>query len=239
MVLNTHRFPDTVAAAEACGARAVELIQQALKARGKASLAISGGSSPKPMYAFFARTKIDWGSVHLFWVDERGVPPTDSMSNFKFANENWLQPAAYPAANIHRVKAELDAKDAAKLYEADLTAYFGTKPGEIPVFDVMHLGMGPDAHTASLFPGEPMIQDTKGVVASLWVEKMHQFRITVLPAVISAARNRVVLVAGADKVPALQAVWKGPREPLKYPSQIVPREGTEWFLDEAAAKAIA
>jgi len=190
------------------------------------------------MYAFFARTKIDWSSVHLFWVDERGVPPTDGLSNFKLANETWLQPAQYPAANIHRVKAELDAKDAARLYEADMSAWFGTGAGEIPQFDVMHLGMGPDAHTASLFPGEPMIQDTKGVVAALWVEKMHQFRITVLPAVIAAARNRVVLVAGADKVPALQAVWKGARDPLKYPSQIVPKEGTEWFLDEAAAKAV-
>src|ERR1700722_7624308 len=127
----THRFPDSTTAAEACGGRAIELLQQALNARGKASLAISGGSSPKPMYQFFGRTKIDWANVHLFWVDERGVHPTDSMSNFKFANENWLQPAAYPTANIHRIRAELDAKDAAKLYEEDLKTYFGTKDGEI------------------------------------------------------------------------------------------------------------
>src|SRR5215813_1766260 len=125
-------------------------------ARGRASLAISGGSSPKPMYEYFARTRFDWDRVHLFWVDERGVPPTDKQSNFRFANETWLAAAKYPESNIHRVKAELDAKVAAELYAEDLAVFFGPA---MPQFDVMHLGMGPDAHTASLFPGEPMIQN--------------------------------------------------------------------------------
>ena len=190
------------------------------------------------MYAYFARAPLDWSKVHLFWVDERGVPPTDSQSNFKFANENWLAPAKYPTANIHRVQAELDAKEAAKLFADDLVAHFGLKPGEFPKFDVMHLGMGPDAHTASLFPGEPMILDTAGLAAAVWVEKFHQFRITSLPGVISAARHRVMLIAGEDKVPALTAVLKGPRDPIHFPTQIVPHEGTEMFLDQGAARAL-
>jgi 6-phosphogluconolactonase len=233
--LTTHRYPDVVTAAKACGAHVVALLEDAISKRGRAALAISGGSSPKPMYAYFAKSKLDWNLVHLFWVDERGVPPTDKQSNFKFANENWLAAAKYPEANIHRVQAELDAKEAARLYADDLARFFG--PG-IPAFDAMHLGMGPDSHTASLFPGEPMILDHTGVTAAVWVEKMHQFRITLLPGVIAAARNRVVLVAGEDKIPALQSVLKDPRDPLKAPAQVIPQEGTEWFLDEAAAKGL-
>jgi 6-phosphogluconolactonase len=187
------------------------------------------------MYEYFGRTKFAWDKVHLFWVDERGVPPTDKQSNFRFANETWLAPAKYPEANIHRVKGELEAKEAARLYGEDLAKFFG--PG-IPQFDAMHMGMGPDAHTASLFPGEPMIQNRDGVTASVWVEKFQQHRITVLPAVIAAARNRVVLVAGEDKIPALKAVLDGSRDPLKAPAQVIPKEGTEWFLDEGAAKGL-
>src|SRR5262249_54524500 len=156
----------------------------------------------------------------------------DKQSNFRFANETWLTPFNYPDANIHPVQAELEASEAARLYAAELARFFG--PG-IPSFDVMHMGMGPDAHTASLFPGEPMLQDTNGIAAAVWVEKFKQFRITVLPAVIRAARHRVVLVAGEDKVPALKLVMEGPRDVLKAPAQVIPADGTEWFLDEAAA----
>jgi len=187
------------------------------------------------MYEYFARTEFAWPNVHLFWVDERGVPPTDEQSNFRFANETWLEPAKYPEANIHRVQAELEAKEAALLYADDLARFFGPAT---PQFDVMHMGMGPDAHTASLFPGEPMLQNRDGVTAAVWVEKFQQFRITVLPGVIAAARNRVVLVAGEDKIPALKAVLGGPRDPLKAPAQIIPSDYTEWFLDEAAAKGL-
>ena len=190
------------------------------------------------MYAYFARSPLDWSKVHLFWVDERGVPPTDPQSNFKFANENWLMPAKYPEANIHPIQAELEPIRAATLFERDLVHHFGLKPGELPRFDVMHLGMGPEAHTASLFPGEPMILDTTGITAAVWVEKVHQFRITVLPGVIAAAKHRVMLIAGEDKIPALTEVLKGPRDPIQYPAQIVPREGTEMFLDQGAAQAL-
>jgi 6-phosphogluconolactonase len=236
--LNLYPYPDVVAAAEACGARVVRLLDDAITARGQASLAISGGSSPKPMYMYFGKSHLDWNKVQLFWVDERGVPPTDSQSNFKFANETWLAPAQYPLANIHRIQGELDATEAARLFEADLVKYFELASGQLPSFDVMHLGMGPDAHTASLFPGEPLILNRTGITAAVWVEKFKQHRITLLPGVIAAAAHRVMLVAGEDKVPALQGVLKGAYEPLKYPSQIIPHEGTDMFLDSAAAGAV-
>jgi 6-phosphogluconolactonase len=236
--LNLYPYPDVVTAAEACGARAAGFLEEAISERGQASLAISGGSSPKPMYLFFSRFLLDWSRVHLFWVDERGVPPSDSQSNFKFANETWLLPAKYPPANIHRIRGELDAQEAARLFEEDLRKYFELAPGQLPSFDVMHLGMGPDAHTASLFPGEPMILNRTDITASVWVEKFKQHRITLLPGVIAAAAHRVMLVAGEDKIPALENVLKGDHDPLKYPAQIVPQEGTDMFLDEAAAKAL-
>ena len=135
-------------------------------------LAISGGTSPRTMFEIFAGTAFDWKRVHLFWVDERCVPPTDAQSNFKLADDTWLTPAKFPAANIHRVQTERDPEDAADIYVDELRLVFGEG---IPKFTVIHRGMGPDAHTASLFPGEPLIDDRTGLAAPafLRVEKLN------------------------------------------------------------------
>ena len=230
---NVYRFLDAKQAAEACGSYIVERLAEAIQRNGRAMLAVSGGSSPRPMFEFFARTELLWEKVHVFWVDERGVPPTDSQSNFKLANEAWLASGRVPSANIHRIQAELDADTAAKKYVEEIRAVFGIVPGDVPQFDVMHQGMGPDGHTASLFPGEPLIDDRQGIAAAVWVEKFKQHRITLLPAVLIAARHTAMLVAGADKGPALDAVLNGAYEPRKYPSQIVARNARDiqWFLD--------
>lgn len=224
-----NRYPDAKQAAEACGAHIVERLREAIERKGRATLAISGGSSPRPMFEYFSRTQFAWDKVHVFWVDERGVPPTDAQSNFKLANEAWLAPAQYPAANIHRIQAELDPKIAAQRYVEDLRAVLGDKPE----FDVIHQGMGPDGHTASLFPGEPLIDDREGIAAAVWVEKFKQWRITLLPGILLAARHTVMLVAGRDKAGVLKTVLEGPYEPQKYPSQVIARNGrdVQWFVD--------
>jgi len=232
-----RRFPDPLLAAHACGRRAMDLLAETLNVKEWATLAISGGSSPRPMFELFAASGFPWKRVHVFWVDERYVPPNDSQSNFRMANETWLSPAKVPAENIHRVPTELEPHEAAHEYAENMKALFGVRQGSMPRIDVIHRGMGPDAHTASLFPGEPLItpdQDqSENIAAAVWVEKMHQWRITLLPAVLEAAKHTVILATGEDKAQALHAVMQGPYEPVNFPAQIAATEAT-WFIDEAA-----
>lgn len=208
----------------------------ALEGKARATLAISGGSSPTPMFEIFARTNFRWERVQLFWVDERGVPPDDPQSNFKLANDHWLAPSGFPKANIHRIQAELDPEVAARKYTDEVREVFRIGPGAIPKFDVIHQGIGPDGHTASLFPGEPMIHDIHGIAAALWVEKFKQWRITLLPGVLMAARHTAMLVPGADKAEVLHAILEGPYQPEKYPAQILRgARDVEWFVDRQLA----
>jgi 6-phosphogluconolactonase len=232
-----ERYPDGPHAAEACGKQVLEWLRAAIAEQGQATLAISGGSSPRPMFEMFARTGFRWEKVHLFWVDERGVPPADPQSNFKLADDTWLAPGRFPRSNVHRIEAELSAQTAAERYSAALMKFFGLAPGEMPRFDVIHRGMGPDAHTASLLPGEPLIEDRSGVAAAVWVEKFKQWRITLLPGVLEAARHTAMLVTGADKAQALSAVLSAPYNPMEHPAQIATRklDPAVWFVDAAAA----
>jgi 6-phosphogluconolactonase len=234
-----ERYPDGSQAAAACGGQILEWLDQAIAERRQAALAISGGSSPRAMFEMFARTGFRWDQVHLFWVDERGVPPADAQSNYKLADDAWLEPAQFPRANVHRMEAELPAQTAAARYSAALIKFFKLAPGEMPRFDAIHRGMGPDAHTASLFPGEPLIADRSGLAAAVWVEKFKQWRITLLPGVLEAARHTAMLVVGADKAQALAAVLSGPYDPMRYPAQIATgkSDAVLWFVDAAAAGA--
>lgn len=235
-LMTIHRYPDSAHASAACGEAILALLREAIEARGSATLAISGGSSPRPMFEQFGRTPFDWNRVHLFWVDERVVPPTDSQSNFKLANDTWLLPAKFPQSNLHRVRTELGPEIAAEHYTAEIRALFGNHG--IPVFDVIHRGMGPDGHTASLFPGEALIADHGGIAAAVWVEKMHQWRVTLLSGVLESARRTVMLVTGADKADVLRNVLRGDLDPTIYPAQIA-RDKADWYLDDAAAAGLA
>jgi 6-phosphogluconolactonase len=228
-------------ASEACARKVIELLHQALASQPRVSLAVSGGTTPKRMFADMAKSGFDWTKVHLFWVDERCVPPNDSQSNYKLALEHFIGPANFPASNVHRVQGEIAPSDAAKLYADDIKSFFALAPGAMPRFDVVHRGMGPDAHTASLFPGEPLIDDHKNLTGAVYVEKFHQWRVTLLPGVLEAARNTLMLAAGADKTGPLNSVLHSPYDPKKYPAQITTydHEGVFWFLDKAAAGSAA
>jgi 6-phosphogluconolactonase len=236
-------------ASQACARKAIELLSAALASQARATLAVSGGSTPKMMFAVLAQTSFDWSNVHLFWVDERMVPPDDSQSNYKLAYDYFIAAAHFPPANVHRIHGELAPKEAARLYQDDIRAFFHSPGGAAPQFDIVHRGMGPDAHTASLFPGEPLIDDHKiddyrNLVAAVYVEKFHQWRVTLLPAVLEAARHTLMLAAGDDKAEPLSAVLRQPYDPKKYPAQIgtydrdEEGEGALWFLDKAAARLI-
>jgi 6-phosphogluconolactonase len=236
---NLSISPTVEAAAQKCASFISQTLADALKQKATASLAISGGSSPKLLFADLARSSFDWSKVHIFWVDERCVPPTDPQSNFKLANDNWFIPGHFPEQNLHRIFGELQPAESAKKYVADMVEFFGTAAGEIPAFDVIHRGMGPDAHTASLFPDEPLIQNRTGIATNVWVEKFRMHRVTLLPAVLLAARATVLQVGGVDKADAAKHVLEGAEDWQQYPCQIASRDSkATWFLDQAAAAGL-
>lgn len=234
MTMQRHTLADPGAAAEACARRLIELLEAVLAGGGEASLAVSGGSTPRLLFEQLAALRFDWSRVHLFWVDERCVPPGDPASNYKLAKD-WLLPRAHvPERNIHRIVGEIAPKEAAHRYADEIRRFFKVDAGEMPQFDIVQCGMGPDAHTASLFPGEPLIDNRDEIAAAVFAPQFKQWRVTLLPGPLLAARHVVYLVAGADKAEALRAVFEGPFEPPKYPAQLIGRRA-EWFVDDAAA----
>jgi 6-phosphogluconolactonase len=234
--MSVESYPDAHAAALACGRRVLTWLEQAIAERGVATLAISGGSSPRPMFAMFATADFPWHSVNLFWVDERCVPWDDPQSNFEMARETWLGPAQFPERNIHPVQTDALPAEAARDYDANIRAACELKADELPQFDVVHRGMGADGHTASLFPGSPFVTERKAIAVAVYVEKLGQWRVTLTGGVLEAARHTAILATGADKAATLDAVLNGPYDPNKYPAQIASREGSNavWFVEGGA-----
>jgi 6-phosphogluconolactonase len=229
-------LPSALEAAHQCSGFVFETLAESLSTAPLATLAISGGSTPKLLFEEMASAPFDWSRVHIFWVDERCVPPADSQSNFKLAHDTLLEPAKIPPQNIHRVYGELPPEDGAARYVAEIQTFFDLTSAELPVFDVLHRGMGPDAHTASLFPGEPLIANRDGIAAHVWVEKMKMDRVTLLPGVLLAAKHTVLQVSGDEKAEAVRQVLTEPEDFFRYPCQIASRDGKAvWFLDRAAA----
>ena len=237
--MSAHRFtaPDAASAAEACAHHVISVLDETLSGQEFATLAVSGGASPRLMFDKLAATKFPWDRVQIFFVDERCVPPADPASNYRLVDEHLIKPAHIPHRNVHRIAGELPPKSAAARYASEIRHFFGLDEGEMPHFDLVHRGMGPDAHTASLFPGEPLIEDREGIAAAVFVQKLNMWRVTLLPGVLLAARHNVYLVAGADKAEAVRAVFHEAYDPMKYPAQVASHHGraVAWFLDEAAA----
>jgi len=214
--------------------------------RGKTySVALSGGSTPQRLFARLAadpyRSQVDWSSALIFWGDERAVPPDHSESNFRMAKENLLDCVPIPPDQIFRMEGERPAQEAAVRYEEVLLRAFSHKNKEdVPRFDLILLGMGPDGHTASLFPETSVLEERKQWVAAPWVEKFHTHRITLTPPVFNAAKRVLFVVGGSDKDKAAEAVLEGPFQPKQYPAQIVnPVHGdVVWLLDREAASRL-
>jgi 6-phosphogluconolactonase len=226
-------FEGPPAAAEACGDRILEILDQARRDRGSATMAVSGGSTPRLMFQSMAKRPFDWRDIQIFQVDERCVPPDNELSNFRMIRESLLNSVRIDDSQFHRMKGELPPEEAARLYVDDIRESFHLAPGELPVFDAIQRGMGPDAHTASRFPGEPLIGDRTGIAAAVYVEKMMQHRITLLPGVLERARHTLCLATGEEKAEALRKVLKGSFDPLSIPSQIA-SPNTVWYIDRSA-----
>jgi len=229
---------------EAAGEEVVHDANEAVEQRERFTIALSGGSTPKSLFnllATNARNSFPWEKTLFFWSDERHVPPTDPDSNYRMANEVMLSKVPVPPQNVFRFPAENpDAAAVAREYEKSLEKAFHPEAGAIPVFDLILLGMGPDGHTASLFPGTAALQEKSRLVVANWVEKLRTHRLTFTLPVLNAARCVAFLVSGTDKAPALKAVLEESVPGEQYPAKLVrPTNGRLiWFVDRAAASGL-
>jgi 6-phosphogluconolactonase len=235
-------FDDPSELTRAAAGEIVSATQKAVDERGRFTWALGGGSTPRALYRLLAsdpyRERMPWSAIHFFWGDERHVPPDHPDSNFRMAREAMLDAVPVPPENIHRVRAEEpDAQRAAAEYEAALRSFFAPASGDFPRFDLILLGLGKEGHTASLFPESEVLHERERLVAAPWVEAQKTFRITLTPPVLNHARRAMFLVSGEEKAEALRAVLEGPREPERYPAQIV--EGNRlWMVDRSAARLL-
>jgi 6-phosphogluconolactonase len=222
----------------------VRTANEAVAQRGRFTIALAGGSTPKSLYnllATNARTTLPWDRMFFFWGDERHVPPTDPESNYRMAEEAMLSKIPVAAGNVFRIKTENpDASAAAADYEQTLKKFFTLEPGQFPSFDLILLGMGPDGHTASLFPGTAALQEKSRLVVANWVEKMKTHRITLTLPVLNAGRCVTFLVSGTDKATVLRAVLEENVPPEQYPAKLVkPNDGKLiWLIDRGAASQL-
>jgi len=222
------------------------LAQQASEAKGWFSVALAGGSTPKGLYALLAndvslRGAIAWEQMHVFWGDERPVPPDHVDSNYRMAAAALLSKVPIPPQNVHRIHGEEpDPQAAARAYERDLRRFFAVPRGAFPRFDLVLLGLGSDAHTASLFPGTAALDERERLTVANRVDKLDTTRITLTVPVLNNARRVVFLVSGADKAAALKTVVEGPYAPNDAPAQLInPNAGhVIWMVDRAAAQLL-
>lgn len=230
---------------EVAAEEVIRAAKDAVALRGRFTIALSGGSTPKSLFnllATNARTVLPWDRTFFFWGDERHVPPTDPESNYRMAEETMLSKIPVAAGNVFRIPTENpDAAAAADSYEQTVRKFFQLEPGQVPVFDLILLGMGPDGHTASLFPGTAGLQERSRLVIANWVDKLKAFRLTLTLPVLNAARSVVFLVSGTDKAPVLHEVLEEEVAAEQYPSKLIrPSNGKLiWLVDRAAASALA
>jgi 6-phosphogluconolactonase len=236
-------FDDLQQAAEAAAEEFIARYRRSIEQRGRYMVALSGGSSPKPFHASVAQRSnddpklIDWTRVHLFWGDDRFVPPDHPDSNYRMARETLISRVPIPAENVHRIHCENpDPRQVAVDYEKELRKAFRLKDSQLPRFDLMLLGMGPEGHTASMFPGSAGLHVTDRQVVANWIEKLKTWRITTTFPVINHAECDLLLVAGKDKAEALAQV-RGEGDPDEFPvKRVQPTHGDLiWMVDKAAA----
>jgi 6-phosphogluconolactonase len=222
---------DQRALAEAAAQRCTEILADAVSAHGSASLFLAGGSTPRGTYQRLAAKpwcdRVPWDRVDVYWSDERHVPPDHPDSNYRMAYEALVRHVPIPAAQVHRIEGERGADEAADLYEREL-------PQRV---DLVLLGIGADAHIASLFPGSPALTERARRVVSVWVPHLDTYRVTLTPRALLEARHLLVITAGTEKAEAVATALESPPDVPRYPVHLL-REaegGVEWFIDRAAA----
>lgn len=247
MKAQIETLADTAQLAEAAARHFARAAARALRNWGEFAVALSGGSTPRAAYEHLAglgpAEGVDWAKVHLYWGDERCVPPDHPESNFRLARESLLDHLDLPAQNIHRMPGELEPHTAAQAYEADLRQSLAARvdPGiDLPRFDLILLGLGRDGHTASLFPGSPALTEYLRWVLPQQAEADPPWRITLTLPVINAAAEVIFLVSGREKAPILRQVLRGPEDLRALPAQAVQPAGGDviWLADGPAASLL-
>ncbi len=236
-------YPDIDTLSQQAAQYVVRIASESIADRGRFTIALSGGTTPRKLYGLLGSepysSQIDWKLVHIFWGDERCVPLDNPDSNYSMAQEVLLSKIPIPALQVHRMPADQPDRDAASYaYTIEIQRTFGING--IPGFDLIQLGMGPEGHTASLFPHQASLHEKQRLVIPVSVPKPPPDRLTFTPPLLNAARNILFLVTGSDKADALQAVLEGEYQPEEYPAQIVrpPNGEVVWMLDRAVAAKI-
>jgi 6-phosphogluconolactonase len=239
-VTKVEVFPNPEALNREAAQQIAHRAQEAVHRGGRCSIVLSGGSTPRSLYSLLAteyKEQIPWADCHFFWGDERHVPPDSPESNYRMAMDAVLSRVPASAENIHRVRSENpDAQRAAEQYADEIRAFFGIGSGQFPRFDIVLLGLGPDGHTVSLFPGTAALKEREKLVVANWVEKFGAFRITMSAPLLNHAACVLFMVQGAEKAEALRSVLHGHYQPEKFPAQLIrPTNGDLlWLADEAA-----
>ena len=236
-------LPDAEALARAAAGELQARLRSAIGARGRAALVLSGGATPRETYRLLARRAApagpDWTRVAFLFGDERMVPSDDPESNYGMVEQVLLRPLGIAAEQIHRVRSELgDARAAADAYDAELREHFGLTAGAMPRIDVVLLGLGPEGHTASLFPATTALWASARLAAANWVEAKGAWRVTLTLPVLNAAACVLFLVAGAAKAEALAAVLEDDEGRVLPASRIRPAGDLVWLVDAAAASRL-
>jgi len=243
LLIKYYVEPDAAALARRAAQYFVEMVGEAVAGRGKASIAISGGSTPLAAFKLLGdhdqpwRSRMPWDSLDIYWVDERAVPPDHADSNYRMTREALLDHVPLKPEQIHRMEGELAPDVAAARYESELRNSFRLEGAESPRFDLVALGMGDDGHTASLFPHTEALHEMSRLVTANHVPQKDAWRITLTWPVINRASSVFFLIAGSDKASILNEVLTGPPEPERLPSQLIwPSSGIlTLILDKAAA----
>ena len=236
--MNVHVYRDARELSEAVAHTFVKEARRRIDESGRFAVALAGGSTPKMAYEILAREygrpeELDWSKVHAFFGDERSVPPDHEDSNYRMAREALL--SHVPVGSVHRMRGEMEPREAAALYEEELEEFFGGPP----VLDLVLLGIGEDGHTASLFPDTPALDARDRWAVENPVEKLNTTRLTLTVPAVDAARKVAFLVAGEGKAEALEEILEGDANPHKYPAKLVrPEAEVAWMVDRAAARLL-
>jgi 6-phosphogluconolactonase len=240
-------LPDGAAIAKRAAQEFVQAAAAAVRAKGSFNVSLAGGSTPKALYSLLVSdpalsSQLPWDKMHLFFGDERHVPPGHPDSNFRMATEAMISKSPLKPEQVTRIKGEYpDADQAALEYEKTLREYFKLKDGEYARFDLLLAGMGNEGHTLSLFPGTKALHADRRIVVRNWIGKLYTERITLTAPAASNAAEIIFMVTGADKACALKSVLEGPFEPEQLPAQLLqPKNGRLlWLVDAAAGSMLA